>query len=67
MELRQFVSSLADIIVERERKIQRPVDGVVLSYVQGAVVARLEYRRRLEDLEHRRAEIESAPAAIGDS
>jgi hypothetical protein len=67
MELRQFVSSLADIIVERERKIQRPVDGVVLSYVQDAVVAQLEYRRRVQDLEHRRAEIESTPAPIGAS
>ncbi|HKV44864.1 MAG TPA: hypothetical protein VJT32_09350 [bacterium] len=67
MELRQFVSSLADMILERERQVQRPVDNVMLSYVQGAVAAQLEYRRRLRDLERRRAEFESTPATTGAS
>lgn len=65
MELRQFASSLANMIWDRERQVQRPVDTVMLSYVQGAVTAELEYRRRMHELDHRLAEIEGRPGTVG--
>jgi hypothetical protein len=57
MELKQFVSTLANMIWERERQTERSVDAVMLSYVQDAVVAELEYRRRMQELDRRIAEL----------
>jgi len=66
MDLRDYVHKLADFIWEREHKSQKPVDAAILSYVQDAVIAELEYRRRMSDLDRRIAELESyAAAAVG--
>jgi hypothetical protein len=59
MDLREFVHKLTDFIWEREHKSQKPVDAAILSYVQDAVIAELEYRRRMSDLDRRIAELES--------
>ena len=52
MDLREYVHKLTDFIWEREHKSQKPVDAAILSYVQDAVIAELEYRRRMSDLDH---------------
>ena len=63
MDLREFVHKLTDFIWDREHKSQKPVDAAILSYVQDAVIAELEYRRRMSDLDRRIAELESLTAA----
>jgi hypothetical protein len=63
MDLREFVHKLTDFIWEREHKSQKPVDAAILSYVQDAVIAELEYRRRMFDLDRRIAELESLTGA----
>lgn len=62
MDLKESVQKLADLIWEREQRAQRPVDTAILSYVQDAVLAELEYRRRMRELDRRIAEIESLSA-----
>ncbi len=59
MELREYVHKLTDFIWDREHRTQKPVDAAILSYVQDAVIAELEYRRRMSDLDRRIAELES--------
>ncbi len=63
MDLRDYVHKLTDLIWDREHKSQRPVDAAILSYVQDAVIAELEYRRRMSDLDRRIAELESMTGA----
>lgn len=66
MELREYVHKLTDFIWDREHRSQKPVDAAILSYVQDAVIAELEYRRRMSDLDRRIAELESL-AGVGVS
>ena len=63
MDLREYVHKLTDLIWDREHKTQKPVDAAILSYVQDAVIAELEYRRRMFDLDRRIAELESLTTA----
>jgi hypothetical protein len=58
MELRDYVHKLTDFIWDREHKTQKAADAAILSYVQDAVIAELEYRRRMSDLDRRIAELE---------
>ena len=58
MELREYVHKLTDFIWGREHKTQKAADAAILSYVQDAVIAELEYRRRMSDLDRRIAELE---------
>ncbi len=60
MELGELVHKLADLIWEREERMQRPIDATILSYVTDAATAELEYRRRMRDLDRRLAELEHA-------
>ncbi len=63
MELREYVHKLSDFIWDREHKSQKPVDAAILSYVQDAVIAELEYRRRMSDLDPRVAGLEPLTGA----
>ena len=63
MELREYVHKLTDFIWDREHRSQKPVDAAILSYIQDAVIAELEYRRRMSDLDRRIAELESLTGA----
>lgn len=67
MELREYVHKLTDFIWDRERRSQKPVDAAILSYIQDAVIAELEYRRRMSDLDRRIAELESLTGAAVSS
>lgn len=59
MELREYVHKLTDFIWEREHRTQKAADAAILSYVQDAVIAELEYRRRMSELDLRIAELEA--------
>jgi hypothetical protein len=59
MDLRESVRQLADVIWEREQRSEKSLDTAILGYVQDAVLAELEYRRRMRDLERRLTEIEA--------
>ena len=59
MDLRDYVHKLTDFIWEREHQSQKSVDAAILSYVQDAVIAELEYRRRMQDLDRRIAELDA--------
>lgn len=63
MELREYVHKLTDFIWDHEHKSQKPVDAAILSYVQDAVIAELEYRRRMFDLDRRISELETLTGA----
>ena len=63
MDLREFVHKLTDFIWEREHQSQKSVDAAVLSYIQDAVIAELEYRRRMDDLDRRIAELDALTGA----
>jgi hypothetical protein len=63
MELREYVHKLTDFIWDREHRSQKSVDAAILSYVQDAVLAELEYRRRMHDLDRRIAELEALTGA----
>ena len=57
------------MIWERENQISRPVDPAMVRYVQDAVVAKLEYRRRMHELDCRLTEIGGTAGiagAVGD-
>ncbi len=64
MELGELVHKLADLIWEREERMQRPIDATILSYVTDAATAELEYRRRMRDLDRRLAELEHAEETV---
>lgn len=59
MELREYVHKLTEFIWQREHQSQKSVDAAILSYVQDAVIAELEYRRRMHDLDRRIAELDA--------
>ncbi|HKV44436.1 MAG TPA: hypothetical protein VJT32_07160 [bacterium] len=63
MDLRDFVHKLTDFIWDREHQSQKSVDAAILSYVQDAVIAELEYRRRMQDLDRRIAELDALAVA----
>ena len=66
MELRQFVTTLVEMIWEREQRTRRSADAMVLGYVQDAVAAQLEYRRRMQDLDRRIVDFVAPSGAPGD-
>ncbi len=65
MELKQFVTTLVEMIWEREQQARRSVDAAMLGYVQDAVAAQLEYRRRMRDLDRRIADIGAPTGPMG--
>jgi hypothetical protein len=67
MELRQFVTTLVDMIWEREQRTHRSIDTATLGYVQDAVTAALEYRRRMRELDRRVADLAGPVVAVSDS
>jgi hypothetical protein len=66
MELKQFATALADAIWEWEQRTHRSVDAAMLGYVQDAVAAELEYRRRMRELDRRIAALEESVGAAAD-
>ncbi len=66
MELKQFVTTLVDMIWEREQQTQRSIDTTTLGYVQDAVAAELEYRRRMRELDRRIADLAEPAGAVHD-
>ncbi len=62
MELKEMVRGLADLIWEREQRIPQ-VETAILGYVQDVVLAEIEYRRRMRDLDRRLTELESTSEA----
>lgn len=58
MQLKDLVRGLVDVIWEREKQAQRPVDDSMLTYVREAVVTELEHRRRVLELDRRLSELE---------
>ncbi len=66
MELKQFVTTLVDMIWEREQRSQRSIDTATLGYVQDAVAAELEYRRRMRELDRRIADLAEPVGAVPD-
>jgi hypothetical protein len=66
MELKQFVRTLADMIWEREQRTHRPADTAMLEYIQDAVAAELEYRRRMGELDRRVADLAEPVGAVSD-
>ena len=67
MELKQFVTTLVDMIWEREQGTHRSIDTAALGYVQDAVVAELEYRRRMRELDRRIADLAGPVVAVSES
>ncbi len=63
MELKDMVRGLAEMIWEREERIPQ-AETAILGYVQDVVLAEVEYRRRMRDLDRRLAELESRSEAI---
>ncbi len=63
MELKDMVRGLAEMIWEREQRIPQ-AETAILGYVQDVVLAEVEYRRRMRDLDRRLAELESRSEAI---
>ena len=66
MELKQFVTALVVMIWEREQQTQRSIDTATLGYVQDAVAAELEYRRRMRELDRRIADLAEHVGAVHD-
>jgi hypothetical protein len=66
MELKQFVTTLANAIWEREQRTHRSVDTAMLGYVQDAVAAQLEYRRRMRELDRRILFLDESVGAAAD-
>jgi hypothetical protein len=66
MELKQFVTTLANTIWEREQRTHRAVDSAMLGYVQDAVAAELEYRRRMRELDRRISFLDESGEAAAD-
>ncbi len=60
MSLREVVHKLVDLILEREQQAQQGAEAAILSYIQDAVAAEVEYRRKMRDLDRRLAELEGA-------
>jgi hypothetical protein len=67
MDLRELVHALTDLIWSREQNGQPSVETAVLSYVQDAVAAEVEYRRRMRDLDRRLVELEGVRDAAVSS
>lgn len=66
MELTQLVTTLVDMIWEREQRTHRSIDAAVLGYVQDAVAAELTYRRSMRELERRIGDLAETVGAIAD-
>jgi hypothetical protein len=66
MELKQFATTLANAIWEREQRSHRSVDSAMLGYVQDAVAAQLEYRRRMQELDRRIVFLDEPGEAAAD-
>lgn len=66
MELRQLVTTLADMIWDRERRLHRPNDAAILGYVQDAVAAELAYRRNMRELDRRIVDLVETVVPIAD-
>jgi hypothetical protein len=58
MRLKELVRELADLIWQMEQQTQRTVEDTVLAYVRDAVTTEMEYRRRVQDLDRKLAELE---------
>ena len=67
VKLKDVVQQLTDLILAMEDHAQRPVAEAVLSYVQDAVTVKIEYRRRMRELDRRLAEIEGVQAVAVSS
>lgn len=67
MSLKEVTHHLTDLIWTREQEAEQPVEEPILSYVQDAVNAEIEYRRRMRDLDRRLAELEGIRAATTSS
>jgi hypothetical protein len=59
MGVKDLVQELADLIWRREVEGRPPMESAILGYLQDAVAAELEYRRRMRELDGRLAELES--------
>lgn len=62
MQLKELVRQLADLICQAEQQTDRPLDDAILTYVRDAVVAEVEYRRRMRELDRRLIELEAVHA-----
>jgi len=65
MELKSFVTTLVELVWERERRMGRQMDTAVLGYVRDAVTAELHYRRTMHELDRRIAPLAEPGGAIG--
>lgn len=63
MGVKDLVQELADLIWRRESEGHPPMESAILGYLQDAVAAELEYRRRMYELDRRLAELESGREA----
>lgn len=59
MGVKDLVQELADLIWRREIEGRPSMESAILGYLQDAVAAELEYRRRMRELDGRLAELES--------
>ena len=63
MQLGESVRQLSDLIWQLEQRKKRPLEDAILAYVRDAVTTEIEYRRRLNDLDRKLAELESIEEA----
>jgi hypothetical protein len=57
VELKELARQLSDLVWAREQQTQQPMEAAILGYVQDAVTAEIEHRRRLRDLDRRLVEL----------
>jgi hypothetical protein len=57
VELKELARQLSDLVWAREQQTQQPMETAILGYVQDAVIAEIEHRRRLRDLDRRLVEL----------
>lgn len=66
MELKQFATTLVNMIWEREQRAHRAVDTTVLGCVRDGVAAELAYRRSMGEFDRRIADLGEPAGAVGD-
>ncbi|HEV2356007.1 MAG TPA: hypothetical protein VGZ23_00070 [bacterium] len=62
MELKELVRQLTELIWQAEQRTDHAVEDTVLTYLRDAVLAELEYKRRMRDLDRKLAELETMTA-----
>jgi hypothetical protein len=63
MNLRELVRDLAELIWQMDQQTQRTTEDAVLAYVRDAVTTEVEYRRRMQELDRKLADLERIPEA----